>query len=261
MARPVPIAAAAAAAALAMAGGAAWWVVRPKPLGLETPRVVVATGDAAVGDKRARAAEAFASGSTVKTGRGTACVSLRASRVCVGANSEVTLGDPIEARRGTILAAPAGDEIRVRVPSGVVAARSGAFAIEDVDGRDPIVRALEGGTTLQPTGKDARVLTAPDVAGIKDESPATSKRPAAPDVEREEAGVLALARRWQGSAGAVVTVGDLRPRVEVDGVTVGLGPASVLLDEGDHVLVLREGLRETSREALRLKAGSRVERP
>jgi hypothetical protein len=81
-----------------------------------------------------------------------------------------------------------------------------------------------------------------------------------PDAEREELAIARLARRWQGSAGGVISVKDVSGRVLVDDVSVGASPASVLLDEGEHTLVVRDGAREIRHETLVVKPGARLER-
>jgi len=240
----------------------AWRLSRPAGLGLARSRIVVVSGDASVDERRATVAQVVVPGSTVHTGHGSACFSVHASRVCVGANGEARLADlgdaraTIEAKRGTFIVTSAGDEIRLTLGADALTVRSATVAIEDGSGPAPVVRALEGSATLEPSGRASSVLAAPGAIGLRDDK----KRAASADVEREERNVAQLARRWQGTAGATVTVKDLHGRVEIDGVLVGAAPASVLLDEGEHELVIRDAGREVTHERLKLKAGEKVER-
>ena len=238
----------------------AYRLTRPPALGLERSRVVVACGDSNVGDTHARAKDVVPAGGSVRTGRGSACVSVRASRVCLGANTEVVLGDSgqggatVDVKRGTVVVAAVEQPVRVTVPSGAFTVTGGTVAVEDADGKDPVVRALDGSASVEPTGKPPVVLAAPDAIGMRD----AKKRPSSQAAENEERAVTTIARRWQGTAGAVVTYKSPRGRVEIDGALVGIAPAEVLLDEGQHVLVVRDGPQEVLRETLQLKAGQHV---
>jgi hypothetical protein len=250
--------------ALVVAGGVAWWLLSgPPKLGLEHPRVVIEAGEARVDEARARAAQVVATGATLHTGRGNVCFSIRASRVCAGANADVRLAElsptsaTLEAKRGTLIVSSAGDDLRVTLPTGTVAVKSSTVAIEaDMSAGGPVVRALDGSAQLEPAGGAPAILAAPDAIGMKD----GKKRPPAPALEQEERGVVKLAARWQGSAGAVIDIEEAHGRVEVDGADVGIAPAALLLDEGKHTLVIHEGMREVSRESLELKAGQKLVR-
>jgi hypothetical protein len=248
-------------AAVAVAGGLlVWWLKRPARLGLEQPRVVLVAGEAKVDEARARTAMPFASGATVHTARGSACFSLHAARACLGANGEVRLAElgaasaVLEHKRGALVLATSGEELRVKLASGTITVRDGVVAVE-LEGY-PAVRALEGSAEVEAGGRSPAVVAAPDAVNIVD----GKKGLAAPALEREERDVARLARRWQGSAGAVLQVDDLHGRVEVDGADVGPAPASVLLDEGSHTLVVRDGAREVTRETIELRAGQKVVR-
>jgi hypothetical protein len=255
--------AAGAAAAFAIAAAGGFWLARPPALGLESPRLVVVSGDASVDEGRARIAQAFAAGAIVHTGHGNACFSVHASRVCVGANGEVRLaelspgGAALEARRGTVIVTSAGDDLRVTFPGAALSVRAATIALEDAGGADPLLRVLDGSARLDagvgPSRGAPAVVSSPDSVGTRD----GKKRAPSPAVEREERGIAALAKRWQGTAGAVVSVSDLHGRVEIDGAEAGPAPASALLDEGEHVLVIRDAGREIVREALKLAAGQR----
>ncbi|HEY8040914.1 MAG TPA: hypothetical protein VIF15_14010 [Polyangiaceae bacterium] len=238
-----------------------WRRSQPPRLGLDRPRLVIVAGDASVDATPAKVAQTLASGAIVHTGHGNACFSVHASRVCLGGDSEAHLAElgtssaTIEVKRGALVVASAGDELRIVLPAGAVVVHGGTLSIEDAGG-DAVVRALDGNADLEPTGRPPSALASPGVMALRD----GRKRPSSAAVEDEERSVAALARRWQGTAGAVVEVDSLHGRVEVDGAIVGLAPAAVLLDEGDHTLVIREGGRETSHEALRLAAGQKVVR-
>jgi hypothetical protein len=250
--------------ALVVAGGVAVWLLSgPPKLGLEHPRIVIAAGEARVDEARARPAQILGTGATVHTGRGSVCFSVRASRACAGANAEVRLAElgptsaTLEVKRGTLVVSSAGDDLRLTYPSGTIGVKSATVAVEVEGGvGGPVVRALDGSAQLEPTGAPPLTVAAPDAVGMKD----GKKRPPAATIEREERDVVKLAGRWQGSAGAVISVEEAHGRVEVDGAEVGIAPAGLLLDEGKHTLVIREGLREVSREALDLKAGQKVVR-
>jgi hypothetical protein len=269
-ARKLQLGIGAGVAVAGVAGGVAYWVHVPA-LGLDQARVVVASGEVglsdvrALGDAHARAKDVVAPGSTLKTGRGSACVSLRSSRVCIGANAEVVVVDvpdkaggnvTVDAKHGTLVVVSVAEPVRVTLPAGSVTVKGGTVAIEGADGGDPVVRALDGSATLEPSGQPPVVLAAPDTTGLRD----SRKRAPSPEAEKEERGVATTARHWQGSAGAVVAVKGTRGRVEIDGSAAGVVPLEVLLDEGDHVLVVRDGADERIRETLHLKAGQRVER-
>jgi len=242
-------------------GVLAWWRLTPSRRGLAEPRMVLVTGDATVDSRRIRAGEPFVAGASLRTGLGSACFSVRASRVCLGANSRGRLAEfgphsaAIEADQGVIVLRSSGDQLRLTLPDGTVDVLDGAAGVE-VGGGDVVVRALEGGPSVQATGKAAVVVQAPGAIGLRD----GSKRPPAPQVEREEMQVTELARRWQGSAGAILQVDGFGSHVEIDGDEIGRAPASVLLDEGQHTLVIRTGPRDAKTETLQMKAGETVVR-
>ena len=247
----------------AVGGALAWRLSGPPRLGLEKPRVVLAAGEARADDGRAQPAQILAAGSTVRTARGSVCFSVHASRVCVGANSEVRLAEvgptsaALEVKRGTLVMASAGDELRATFPAGAVRVRSATVAVEaDMGGGGQTVRALEGSAQVEPTGKAAVDVAAPDAIGLAD----GKKRPPAAPLEKEERDVAKLAARWQGSAGGILLVDEARGRVEVDGADVGIAPAGLLLDEGKHTLVVHDGARETVNETVELKAGQTVKK-
>jgi hypothetical protein len=252
-----------AVAGVAVVGGLlAWRLSGPPRLGLERPRIVLVAGDAHVDEARGRPAQVLAPGATVHTSHGSACFSIRASRVCLGANGEVRLAElgaasaVLESKRGTLVVSSAGDELRVTLRAGAVTVRSATVAIEADVGSGSIVRALEGSANVEVTGKPAFVVATPDAVSLAD----GKKRPPAPTLEHEERDVAKLAGRWQGSAGGVLSIDDTRGRVEVDGAEVGLSPAGLLLDEGKHTLVVRDGSREVTHETVDLGAGQKVVR-
>jgi len=116
------------------------------------------------------------------------------------------------------------------------------------------VRVLEGKVTVAVTGKPSVDLTAPDAIGIMD----GKKRPPVERLEAEERGVAQVASRWQGSAGAILEVQQPHARIDIDGADVGMGPASILLDEGKHTYAIHEGPREPQAESVELKAGQKL---
>jgi hypothetical protein len=246
-------------AGLAVAGGlVGWWLTRAPRLGLERPRMVLIAGDATVDGARARPAEPFGVGATVRTGHGAACFSLRTSRVCMGTNSEAVLAEldgvsaTVHAGRGAFVASSSGDELRFSLPlGGAVIVRVATVAMEDLGSPSPVVRALDGKIIVQASGHPDLTISAPEAVGQDD----GKKRPPAPTLEAEERAIVQLASSWQGSAGAIIEVDGLHGRVEVDGTQLGLAPASVLVEEGRHTLVVRDSGRETTHETLKLSAG------
>ena len=247
-----------------VAGLVGWWLTRAPSLGLERPRMVLVAGDATVDGARARTAQPLGIGATVQTGHGSACFSLRASRVCIGTNSDAVLAEldgasaTVHAIRGAFVGSSRGDELRFVLPlgGGAVVLRVGAVAIEDLESHGPIVRALEGTVTVQASGRPDLLIAAPETVGQGD----GVRRPPAPTLEAEERAVVQLAASWQGTAGAIIEVEGLHGRVEVDGTQLGLAPASVLVEEGRHTLVVRDSGRETTHETLKLSAGETVVR-
>jgi hypothetical protein len=253
----------AAVAAVALAGAGVWWFMRPARLGLEKPRVVLATGEARLDDAHAKGALVVPTGATVWTGRGSACFSVRASRVCMGANGEAKLAElgeasaVIESKRGAVVVKSAGDEIAVGLGAGRVTVKSALVAIEpEATPGGPVVRVLEGKATVAVTGKPPVELAAPDAIGMMD----GKKRPAAERIEGEERGVAQVASRWQGSAGAILELQQPHARIDVDGADVGVGPVSILLDEGSHTYAIHDGARDAPAEKVELKAGEKVTR-
>jgi hypothetical protein len=250
---------------LALLGGLVGWrLTRPSNLGLERPRLVLLAGEVTLDGARARAAQPFDVGATLRTGHGSACFSVRAARVCMGANAEAVLAQldgtsaTVHAERGAFVAFSADDDLRVALPlgAGAVVVQGATMALEDLGSADATVRALDGSVTVQAAGQPDLRITAPEAVGQRD----GKKRPRAATLEAEERAVVQLARSWQGTAGAIIDVDGLHGRVEVDGAQVGLAPASVLVEEGTHTLVIRDGARETTHEALKLSAGQRVVR-
>lgn len=239
-----------------------WWLMRAPPLGLERSRVVLTSGEVTVDGARAAPMQLLAAGSTVRTGHGSACFSVHASRVCVGANGEVVLAElgeasaTIQATRGTVVVGSVRDDLHVTLPTGTVIARAATVAIEDIGRAAMTVRALDGTAPVTSTGQPDVTLTAPDAIIVKE----GKTRPRAPAVEAEERSVVTVAGSWQGSAGAVLQVDGLHGRVELDGENVGLAPAAVLVAEGSHTLIVRDGGKETAHETLTLKAGQKVVR-
>jgi hypothetical protein len=249
-------------AVAAIGGLVAWRLTRAPPLGLERSRVVLASGDMTVDGARAVPTQLLAVGSTVRTGHGGACFSVHGSRVCVGASSEVVLVElgeasaTVQANRGTVIVASVRDDVHVTLPTGTVIARAATVAIEEIGVPGTTVRALDGNVPLKWSGQPDVQLAAPDAIAAKD----GKKRPRAPALETEERSVVTLAGSWQGTAGAVIEVDGLHGRVEVDGADLGLAPAAVLVAEGSHTLVVRDGGRETTHETMKRSAGQKVVR-
>ncbi|HEX8795539.1 MAG TPA: PEGA domain-containing protein [Polyangiaceae bacterium] len=243
-------------------GLAAWWLLVPGSLGLQKPRLVIVSGDTHVDDLRAKVSQTLTVGATVRTGFGSACFSLHESRVCVGAQSEVHLADLgkasaiVEVKRGTVVVVSGSDDVHVSIPSaGGVDVHAATVSIEGA-GADPVIRALDGSVTVEATGRPDTVVAAPTAMGVRD----GSKRPSIPPLEGEERAIAQLAHRWQGSAGATVEVNGVHNRVTIDGTDVGVTPAAVLLDEGQHTLEVHEGIREGTKETLTLRGGQKVVR-
>jgi hypothetical protein len=246
----------------AIGGLLAWWLMRTPPLGLERARVVLASGDATVDGARAAPMQPLGVGSTIRTGHGDACFSVHASRVCVGANAEVVLADlgeasaTLQANRGAVVVASVRDDIHVTLPTGTVIARAATVAIEDVGGPNATVRALDGSATVKAAGQADATVNAPDAVAARD----GKKRPRAERLETEERSVVTFAASWQGTAGGVINVNGARGRVEIDGADLGLAPAAVLLAEGSHTVIVRDGDKETMHETIKLAAGQKVVR-
>jgi hypothetical protein len=246
----------------AIGGLLAWWLIRAPPLGLERSRVVVASGEMTVDGARAVPMQVLAVGSTIRTGHGAGCFSVHGSRVCIGANTEVVLAElgeasaTVHANRGTVIVASERDDVHVTLPTGTVIARVATAAIEEIGAAGISVRALDGSVPVTSNGQADVVLAAPDAIFLKD----GRKRPRAPPLETEERSIVTLAGSWQGSAGAVIEVDGLRGRIELDGADMGLTPGAILVAEGSHTLVVRDGGRETTHETLKLKAGQKVVR-
>ena len=239
-----------------------WWSFVPSRLGLEKPRLVIVSGDAHVDDLRAKVSQTLTVGATVRTGYGSACFSLHESRVCVGAQSEVHLADLgkasaiVEAKRGTVVVVASTDDVHVSIPSaGGVDVHGATVSIEGA-GADPVVRALDGSVTVEATGREDTLVAAPTAMGVRD----GSKRAPSPALEGEERAVVQLAHRWQGTAGATIEVNGTHNRVSIDGTDVGMTPAAVLLDEGQHTLEVQQGPREGTKETLTLRGGQKVVR-
>jgi hypothetical protein len=250
-------------AAVAVVGGLlAWWMFRAAPLGLERSRVVVASGEVTVDGARAAPMQLLAVGSTVRTGHGSACFSVHASRVCVGASAEVVLADvgeasaTLQASRGTVVVASVRDDVHVTLPTGTVIARAAMVAVEDIGGTSTTVRVLDGSVPVKSSGQADVELAAPDAITMKD----GKRRPRAPTLETEERSIVTFAGSWQGTAGSVIEVSGVHGRVELDGADLGVAPTSVLVAEGRHTLVVRDAGRETVHETLTLKAGQKVVR-
>jgi hypothetical protein len=250
-----------AGGAVALALGA-WWFLVPGRLGLTQPRIVMVSGEAHVDDARAKVEQTLTVGATVRTGYGSACFSLHESRVCVGAQSEAHLAELgktsaiVEVKRGTILVVSGTDDVHVSIPSvGGVDVHGATVSVEGA-GADPVVRALNGSVTVEASGRDDTLVAAPTAMGVRD----GGKRAPSPTLEGEERAVAQLAHRWQGTAGATIEVNGAHSRVSVDGTDVGVTPAAVLLDEGEHTLEVREGSREGTKEILTLRGGQKVVR-
>jgi hypothetical protein len=185
--------------------------------------------------------------------------------VCIGANAEVKLtelapdggGGTLEVHKGAIVvAAASGEELHLVLNGlGTLTVRGATVALDDT-ATDPTVRALDSSATIEATGRPPVVVAAPDSVGFRD----GRKRVSIPPLEKEERNVVQLARRWQGSAGAVLSYFGLHGRVEVDGTDVGGAPVAILLDEGPHSLVVRDGNKEVVSEKLTLKSGQKIER-
>jgi hypothetical protein len=252
----------AAVLAAALGGVIAWKLSRPRRLGLEQARVVLAAGQATADGARVRAAQALPVGATLGTERGSVCISIHGSRVCMGANSTATLealGDAsatLKASRGTLIVESTRDVLSIVTPGATVRVAAATAAIEEIGSPRSTLRVLDGNVTLRSGGRPDLVFTSPDAVDPAD----GSKRHPAPDLEREERSVTQLATEWQGTAGAVVDIEDAHGRVELDGAYVGIPPATVLVSEGDHALVVRDTAREITHETLRLAAGQTLVR-
>jgi hypothetical protein len=91
--------------------------------------------------------------------------------------------------------------------------------------------------------------------GIRTASP----RVATPQVVGEAPNILRIASSWQGSAGVTLVL-HKSGRVFVDGVDVGPAPLELLLAEGDHTVVVRDGMNEVVNDKLKLRPGDRWEK-
>jgi hypothetical protein len=262
MRRRLPLIVGGSLAALAAAAVVVYFVRRPRALGLEHSRVVLVAGDATADGSRPHAKDVVLPGAELATGRGAECVSIRASRVCIGAGAQLTLTNvvegsvAIELKRGTAIVTAVSEPVRVTLKTAALTVHGGTVAIEETESPVATVRALDGTAKLEPAGKPAVDVASGSAVSAHD----GKAKPAAADLDREERAVASLAGKWQGSAGGVVAVKGQRARVEVDGAVAGTAPAEVLVDEGQHVLVLREGSRELHRETLTIERGQRVER-
>jgi hypothetical protein len=245
---------------VAVVGLVGWWFLTPRALGLDKSRVVLVAGEAMVDDHRAHVTDVLSPGVTLKTGAfGGLCFSIHAARVCLGSNSEARLTDlgknagTVEAKRGAVVISADTDDIRVTSADGAIDVHGATGALEEGTG-DAVARSLAGSVSVQVPSRPAAALASPAALGLRDGAP----RRSSPALEREELNVTKVALRWQGSAGGILEVGGTRGRVEIDGDDLGRAPASVLLDEGEHTLVLHDGLREILRETIHMKGGQKV---
>ena len=190
------------------------------------------------------------------------CFSLHASRVCLGANTQVHLSNvgeaaaTLELSHGTLVIQSVRDDLRIVLPTGTVRVAAATAALEEAGTPHATLRVLDGRATLQANGRPDVDVSSPDSVDPRD----GSKRPPAPALDREERGVTQLASEWQGTAGGILEIREVHGRIEVDGAPLGLGPASVLLSEGNHTLVVRDAAREITHETLNLRAGTTVVR-
>jgi hypothetical protein len=248
---------------VASAAAAAWWFFTPRALGLDRPRVVLVAVGATADGRHLQVSDVLTPGRTLRTGEFAGmCFSVHASRVCLGSSSEARLASAdahvatIEATHGVIVVSARGDDVvRVTTPDGAAVVR-GATASVELTATDSVVRSLDGSLDVEPNGRPPGAIASPAAVGLRD----GASRPPTPNLAREELGVATVALRWQGSAGAVVVLGGPYGRAKVDGTDIGRLPASVLLDEGEHTLVVSNGVRETVHETVRLRGGERVAR-
>lgn len=245
-----------------LGGAAAWKLSGPRKLGLERPRVVLAAGQATAGGARVRAAQALTPGAALGTERGSMCISIHASRVCLGANGVAELealddaAATLKVSRGALVVESARDVLSIVMPTATLRVAAATAAIEGIGSPHATLRVLDGNVTLQSRGRPDLLVASPDTVDVAD----GSGRPRSPDAEREERGLAQLVGEWQGTAGAIVDIEGAHGRVELDGAYVGVAPATVLVSEGDHTLVVRDTAREITHETLKLVAGQTLVR-
>lgn len=252
---------AAGAAGVLVLGGAAWWLLVPGKLGLTSCRVVLQAGELEVDDKRAAAKQVVMPGSRLHTGGGgSGCLSVHASRFCLGGTGEAKLVDVgehtshLEVTHGTALVSASGDELVLALPGGaLVDVTSGVVAIENVGGADPDVHVIEGSATLTAGGRPPAPMATGACLGLTD----GKARATTMAVDAEQRGVLAVAGEWQGSAGAIVEVPGVHPRVEVDDHSIGRAPLTALVVEGHRTVVVHDGPRDAKMKSFDLKGGQR----
>jgi hypothetical protein len=250
-----------AAAALAAVGGlGAFLWLRPRSRGLATPVLVLVSGDVRIDASKGKVADVVPVGAWVRTGAlGSACFSLHAGRVCLGTQAGVRLASldataaTLDVERGTVVVGSSTEVVAVKLSGGAVQIAQGTTAIE-ASASDVTVRALDGSATVTAGSRPPAVIAATSAFGLADGKP----RPSLPALEAEEREALAVARSWQGTAGATLDVRAQHGRVEVDGHDVGHAPASFLLSEGSHTVVIHSGPHDVTKKTLDLSAGQKA---
>lgn len=239
---------------------AAWWLA-PRKLGLAAPRWVLVEGNVTVDGARGRAAQELPIGARLRTaGMASGCFSLHASRVCLGTGSDVRLvslgprSAGLQVEQGTVLVRTAADDVRLDVPGGSVEVSAQGLAAVETTGGEATARVFEGAARVTGGSRPQAVVPSGAAIGVGDGKP----RPAAPSLEAEGRQVMDVARGWQGTAGAIVEVKTAQGHIELDGHDVGHAPASFLLAEGPHTIVVRDGPHDGVTQSVDLGGGQKV---
>jgi ferric-dicitrate binding protein FerR (iron transport regulator) len=246
----------------------------PAPVAaMATPRpatcIGFVSGDVDVDGQSPSVGTALVRGSVLSSRAGAACLVLDGGvRACLSPHTRVRLaeiGGPD--RRLEVLAGKVVAELEPQAPGSTftLAARDGtataigtAFSVDVPEGEGPsITRVLHGRVLVRPLGAPAKQVSAHAQAPMT----AAQPTPLAADDEEHDLSLLVRAIGSVTDKPAIASVESDPPgaTVRIDDRIAGRTPLSILLDPGDHALVV-ENDGASSRDSLRLGAGERLDR-
>lgn len=232
--------------------------------------LVLVAGDVNVRGAQAAAGAELRVSDVVRVSRGRACLSYaKGTSACVDEHSEVRLVAADRDRRlmldaGSVVCRldhqPPGVRFSVDTPLGRVTAKGTVFAVQRLGESEVMVRVHRGVVEIEAANGQRRELRAPGGAVLR--TSAIRGAPTTGDDWHRDARLIDAADLWAEGAVAPVDI-EAEPtgaRIELDGVSLGEAPASILVSRGEHELVVRQQGVAEHRERFVVKGAERIRR-
>jgi ferric-dicitrate binding protein FerR (iron transport regulator) len=279
--RAVAVLFVAAAAAILVAAGARTWMRAPdRPAGPPagsaslaarsaeaTTCVGFVSGDVDVDDREPVVGAPLSRGAVVSTRAGSTCLVVdQGVRACLSPRSRVRIVETarpdrrLEVLAGKVVAElepqPPGTTFTLEARDGTATAIGTAFSVEVLEGDAPsVTRVLHGTVLVRPRGAPEKRVGAHAQAAMTRAPPT----PLAVADEARDIGVLVPAMETDAPQSAVARVESdpAGATVRIDDRVAGTTPLAILLDPGEHAIVV-ETERASLRDVVRLGPGGRA---